>query len=86
MGQERMNARSDVTTDKSKASKDGRDLFDVENSKDMLPGMTGTRNREWGKLRAQRTQDAVEGRRDEYDPEFEELIKAYYRGLGSGAR
>lgn len=26
--------------------------------------------------------DAVEGRRDEFDPEFSEAIKAYYKALG----
>lgn len=60
------------------------DLTSIESGGEfVLPGMTRVPNRDWGKLRDQRTQDAVEGRRDEYDPEFEEAIHAYYRALGN---
>ena len=61
-----------------------RDLSSVDPGSDsLLPGMTQTKNRDWGKLRGQRATDAIEGRRDEYDPEFEEAIQAYYRVLGN---
>ena len=58
-------------------------LSGLEKASDFsLPGMMRSTNREWGKLREQRVEDAIEGRRDEYDPEFNNAIQAYTKGLG----
>ena len=82
--QARKNARSDSQANQSKGSRADRDLSNIEAGEDfVLPGMNRVQNRDWGKLRDQRTKDAVEGRRDELDPEFEEAIQAYYRALGN---
>ncbi len=39
--------------------------------------------RDWEKLRDQRAENAVEVRRDDYDPEFSEAIRAYFQSLGN---
>ena len=48
-----------------------------------LPGASRTPGRDWGKLRDQRAEDAVEGQRDEFDPEFSQAIQACYKALGN---
>ena len=45
--------------------------------------MTRLPNRDWGKLRDQRAEDAVEGRRDEYDPEYSKAIQSYFKAIGN---
>ncbi len=93
MGQERMSRRSasqsakdsrnDSKSKPSRGNQPGRGP-DFENGGEfVLPGIARGQNREWGKLREQRAEDAVEGRRDEFDPEFSEAIQAYYKALGS---
>ena len=36
----------------------------------------------WGRLREKRADDLTEGRREVFDPEFSDAIRAYYRALG----
>jgi hypothetical protein len=36
---------------------------------------------DWGRLREKRADDVTEGRREIYDPEFSDAIRAYYRAL-----
>jgi len=68
----------------SRASRPGGDLSGLEKGGEFnLPGLTRVPSHDWGKLRDQRAEDAVEGRRDEFDPEFSEAIKAYYKALGN---
>ena len=40
---------------------------------------------EWGRLREQRAEQVIEGKREFLDPEFGEAIRAYYRALGKQA-
>jgi hypothetical protein len=40
---------------------------------------------QWGRLREKRADDVIEGRREIYDPEFSDAIRAYYRALGKQA-
>jgi hypothetical protein len=37
---------------------------------------------EWGRLREQRAEQVIEGKREFLDPEFSDAIRAYYRALG----
>ena len=94
MGQERLAQRTASQSQKgsrnesqgkqSRASRPGNDLSRLEKAGEFnLPGLTRVPNSDWGKLRNQRAEDAVEGRRDEFDPEFSEAIKAYYKALGN---
>lgn len=94
MGQERLAQRAEsqlqsTSRNQSRGSRpqgnqtrNGR--FPNEKSADFtLPGASRAQNREWGKLRDQRAEDAVEGQRDEFDPEFNRAIQAYYKALGN---
>ena len=94
MGQERLaqrnanqsqkSSRNESQGKQSRASRPGSDLSQLEKAGEFtLPNMTRAPSRDWGKLRDQRSEDAVEGRRDEFDPEFSEAIKAYYKALGN---
>jgi hypothetical protein len=81
--QSQRNARTDNSGKQSPGSQKSGGFSSLENASDFsLPGMMRSKNREWGKLREQRVEDAVEGRRDEYDPEFSNAIQAYTKGLG----
>ena len=93
MGQQRLNQRSESQSQRnsrndnsgkqSPSSQKSGGFSSLEKANDFsLPGMMRSKNREWGKLREQRVEDAVEGRRDEYDPEFSNAIQAYTKGLG----
>lgn len=42
--------------------------------------------RDWGKLRRQSAEDVLEGKREIFDPEYDEAIQAYYRILGESRR
>jgi len=94
MGQDRSNQRearrSQKNSSKQRPGKStgggqpGGELSVYENGGNfVLPGMTRVPNGDWGKLRAQRAEDAVEGRRDDFDPEFSDAIRAYYKALGN---
>ncbi|MCY2983994.1 MAG: hypothetical protein NTY15_10185 [Planctomycetota bacterium] len=93
MGQERLAQRAEsqlqsTSRNQSRGSRpqgnqtrSGR--FPTEKSADFtLPGVSQAPNRDWGKLRDQRAEDAVEGQRDDFDPEFNRAIQAYYKALG----
>jgi hypothetical protein len=93
MGQERLAQRAEsqlqsTSRNQSRGSRpqgnqtrNGR--FPTEKSADfILPGVSQAPNRDWGKLREQRAEDAVEGQRDDFDPEFNRAIQAYYKALG----
>jgi hypothetical protein len=97
MTQDRLNQKASTAQSKSngqsKSSKQGKNGQrgpqssageDRSNPKSQgpLPNRSFEANREWGKLRDQRADDVLEGRRDEYDPEFSEAIQAYYRSMG----
>jgi hypothetical protein len=79
--EDRMNARNAQSGQKGTGDPEDREFANFEGDDFALPGFSRVPNRDWGKLRDQRALDAVEGRRDEFDPEFEEAIQAYYRGL-----
>jgi hypothetical protein len=49
-----------------------------------LPKVSLEGGNEWGRLREQRADDVTQGRRETFDPEFNEAIRAYYRALGKG--
>ena len=81
--QSQRNARSDNSGKQTPGGKRSGGFSGLEKASDFsLPGMMRSTNREWGKLREQRVEDAIEGRRDEYDPEFNKAIQAYTKGLG----
>ena len=81
--QSQRNARSDYSGKQTPGSQKSGGFSGLERASDFsLPGMMRSTNREWGKLREQRVEDAIEGRRDEYDPEFNNAIQAYTKGLG----
>ncbi len=93
MGQQRLNqrfesksqrnSRNDNSGKQSQGGQKSGGFSNLEKSGDFsLPGMMRSTNREWGRLREQRVEDAVEGRRDDYDPEFSNAIQAYTKGLG----
>jgi hypothetical protein len=67
----------------SQANKQGRGMAGQEPGAFVLPGRSKEPSRDWGNLREQRAEDTIEGRRDEYDPEFVEAIKAYFKAMGS---
>jgi hypothetical protein len=48
-----------------------------------LPKVLFESGNDWGRLRDKRADDLIEGRREIYDPEFSEAIRAYYRALGN---
>ena len=94
MGQERLahraesqsqsNARNQSHRNREQASNSKNSRSSVKKDSDFsLPGLSGVPNRDWGKLRDQRVEDAVEGQRDEFDPEFSQAIRAYYKALGN---
>lgn len=96
MNQERMSMResesnSNSKSDKNNSSKDSNQasakpgkakVFDSAKNPFTLPERSKGIDREWGRLRNQRADDVIEGRREEYDPEYSAAIKAYYKGLG----
>ncbi|MFN6401468.1 MAG: hypothetical protein ACK449_16380 [Planctomycetota bacterium] len=47
-----------------------------------LPNVMIDKGIQWGKLREQRAEQVIEGKREFLDPEFGEAIRAYYRALG----
>jgi len=47
-----------------------------------LPNVMLDKGMEWGKLREQRAEQVIEGKREFLDPEFGDAIRAYYRALG----
>lgn len=57
-------------------------VFDSTKNAFTLPERSKGIDREWGRLRDQRADDVIEGRREEFDPEYSAAIKAYYKGLG----
>ena len=78
------NSRNESRRKRSQSSFPGGDLSSFESDGELiLPGMTRLPNHDWGKLRNQRAEDAVEGRRDEYDPEFSRSIQAYFKAIGN---
>ncbi len=93
MGQERLAQRAEnqsqsTSRNQSRGSRPQgnqtrNSRFPNEKSADFtLPGASRAQNRDWGKLRDQRAEDALEGQRDEFDPEFNRAIQAYYKALG----
>jgi hypothetical protein len=50
-----------------------------------LPNSQSSNDRDWGKLRTQRTIDVKEGTRELFDPEFDQAIRAYYQAIGDAA-
>lgn len=46
-----------------------------------LPAVSLEVGSDWGRLREKRADDVTEGRREIYDPEFSDAIRAYYRAL-----
>ncbi len=77
-------SRNESRRKRSQSSFPGSDLSSFENEGELiLPGMTRFPNRDWGKLRNQGAEDAVEGRRDEYDPEFSQSIQVYFKAIGN---
>lgn len=48
----------------------------------LLPNVMLDKGMEWGKLREQRAEQVIEGKREFLDPEFGDAIRAYYRALG----
>ena len=93
MGQERISRRSASQTVKdarkdskgkpTRGSQPGHGPNFENGGEFILPGVARGQNKDWGKLREQRAEDAVEGRRDDFDPEFSEAIQAYYKALGN---
>ena len=94
MGQERLAQRSESqsqSTSREQArgsrlqgNKSRNSRLQTEKSADFrLPSASRGPGRDWGKLRDQRVEDAVEGQRDEFDPEFSQAIQAYYKALGN---
>ncbi len=93
MGQERVSRRSasqnakdsrkDPKGKSTRGNQPGQGPNFDNGSAFVLPGIASGHYKDWGKLREQRAEDAVEGRRDEFDPEFSEAIQAYYKALGN---
>jgi len=92
MNQDRLNQRSTSNqsqnssskeSSQSQSNKQGRGMASQESGTFVLPGRSKEPSRDWGNLREQRAEDVIEGRRDEYDPEFVEAIKAYFKAMGS---
>jgi hypothetical protein len=81
--QTRNSSRKESSQSQSQANKQGRGMAGQEPGAFMLPGRSREPSRDWGNLREQRAEDTIEGRRDEYDPEFVEAIKAYFKAMGS---
>ncbi|MEQ1828554.1 MAG: hypothetical protein ABL921_21510 [Pirellula sp.] len=85
MQEKQANARKDL--DVSQAQQSGRGMAQTQAGPQansfMLPGRSDELLQEWGKLRTQRAEDVIEGKREVYDPEFAEAIKAYYRSMGT---
>ena len=83
-------AKSNSPSKSSRTSKNGKQSQSSTAGEDrsnpsaigVLPNRTLEANRDWGQLREQRAEDVVEGKRDEFDPEFNEAIQAYYRAIG----
>jgi len=48
----------------------------------VLPNVMLDKGIEWGRLREQRAEQVIEGKREFLDPEFSDAIRAYYRALG----
>ena len=81
--QTRNSSRNESSQSQSQANKQGRGMAGQEPGAFVLPGRSKEPSRDWGNLREQRAEDTIEGRRDEYDPEFVEAIKAYFKAMGS---
>jgi len=51
-----------------------------------LPNVMLDKGIEWGRLREQRAEQVIEGKREFLDPEFSDAIRAYYRALGKQSK
>lgn len=51
-----------------------------------LPAVTNRLGQDWGSLREQRAEDVSQGKRDAFDPEYSDAIRAYFRALGERNR
>jgi hypothetical protein len=75
------NAKKQSSQDASEPDDTGRtENQPVGNS--ALPNVMLDKGMEWGKLREQRAEQVIEGKREFLDPEFGDAIRAYYRALG----
>jgi len=93
MNQERLSQRSASLDKQSQEGREsnqqqaqfsGQGMPTLEDASSfVLPRRLSEVNREWGQLRSQRAEDVIEGRRDDYDPEFNDAIKAYYKAIGN---
>ncbi len=51
-----------------------------------LPSITSRLGQDWGSLREQRAEDVTQGKREAFDPEYSDAIRAYFRALGERSK
>jgi hypothetical protein len=93
MGQERRmqsnsandrDANAQSESNSSQSSKSGRGIGPAGPIQDfVLPSRQRENAKDWAKLRSQRAEDVIEGKRETFDPEFSDAIKAYYQAIGT---
>ncbi|MFM8399985.1 MAG: hypothetical protein ACKOAH_19330, partial [Pirellula sp.] len=79
--QRNQNAKKQSSQNASEPDDTGR-TEDQPVGNSMIPNVMVDKGTQWGKLREQRAEQVIEGKREFLDPEFGDAIRAYYRALG----
>ena len=79
--QRSQNAKKQSSQNSSEPDDTGR-TEDQPVGNSAIPNVMVDKGTQWGKLREQRAEQVIEGKREFLDPEFGDAIRAYYRALG----
>jgi hypothetical protein len=79
--QRSQNAKKQSSQNSSEPDDTGR-TEDQPVGNSLIPNVMLDKGTQWGKLREQRAEQVIEGKREFLDPEFGDAIRAYYRALG----
>lgn len=78
-------SRSSKNTSRSASATEPDDQGRTQNAPagdSRLPAVVNRLGQDWGSLREQRAEDVTQGKRDVFDPEYSDAIRAYFRALG----
>jgi len=79
--QRSQNSKKQSSQNSSEPDDSGR-TEDQPAGNSVIPNVMVDKGTQWGKLREQRAEQVIEGKREFLDPEFGDAIRAYYRALG----
>jgi hypothetical protein len=78
-------SRNSKNTNRSSSTSEPDDQGRTQNAPtgdSRLPAVVNRLGQDWGSLRDQRAEDVTQGKRDAFDPEYSDAIRAYFRALG----